>query len=108
MDKILILLVSFTTGALLGGALFHFIPEAIEELSLMKTAGIGVVGFLGFMVLEKFLHWHHCHDGKCDKHPYAYLLLYGDGIHNFVDGIEMEYDSIDMARESKPTSQRNS
>jgi len=87
LDKILILLVSFTTGTLLGGAFFHFIPEAIEELSWITTAWITIVGFIIFLLLEKFLHWHHCHNGKCDKHPYTYLLLYGDGIHNFIDGL---------------------
>ena len=87
LDKVLILLVSFTTGSLIGGALIHFIPEAIEELSLKTTVWITIVGFIIFLLLEKFLHWHHCHDGKCDKHPYTYLLLYGDGIHNFIDGL---------------------
>ena len=87
LDKVLILLVSFTTGTLIGGALIHFIPEAIEELSLITTAWITIAGFIIFFLLAKFLHWHHCHDGKCDKHPYVYLLLYGDGIHNFIDGL---------------------
>ena len=87
LDKVLILLVSFTTGTLIGGALIHFIPEAIEEISLRTTVWITIAGFIIFFLLEKFLHWHHCHNGKCDKHPYTYLLLYGDGIHNFIDGL---------------------
>ena len=37
--------------------------------------------------MEKFLYWHHCHKGKCDVHPVSYLILFGDGIHNFIDGI---------------------
>lgn len=37
--------------------------------------------------MEKFLYWHHCHEGKCDVHPVSYLILFGDGIHNFIDGI---------------------
>jgi len=87
LDKILIFLVSFTTGTLLGGAFFHFIPESIEVLSITTTISITALGFILFLLLEKFLHWHHCHNGKCDKHPYTYLLLYGDGIHNFIDGL---------------------
>jgi len=86
IDKILIYLVAFTTGALLGGAFFHFLPEAIEELLLVKTAVLTVFGFLLFLGLERILHWHHCHDGKCD-HVFHYLILYGDGIHNFIDGL---------------------
>ncbi len=87
LNKVLIFLVSFTTGALLGGAFFHFLPEAIEELNILKVSVLFIFGFLLFMFLEKVLHWHHCHDGKCDKHPFTYLLLWGDGIHNFIDGL---------------------
>lgn len=86
LDKILIYLVAFAAGALLGGALFHFIPESLEQLSLFKMISITLAGFIIFFLLEKFLHWHHCHDDKCE-HPYTYLLLYGDGIHNFIDGL---------------------
>jgi len=85
--KNLILLVSFTTGALLGGAFFHFIPEALQELSLTKTTAITLIGFILFLFLEKTLYWHHCHHGECDEHPFTYLLLYGDAIHNFIDGL---------------------
>jgi len=87
INKILIYLVSFTTGALLGGAFFHFIPEALEKISILQTTLIVISGFFIFLLLENYLHWHHCHNGKCDKHPYVYLLLWGDGIHNFIDGL---------------------
>ncbi|MAH07064.1 ZIP family metal transporter [Candidatus Pacearchaeota archaeon] len=87
LSKILIFLVSFTTGALLGGAFLHFIPESIEELNLIPTILLVALGFFIFLLLEKYLHWHHCHDDHCEKHPYTYLLLWGDGIHNFIDGL---------------------
>ncbi len=86
-NKILILLLSFTTGALIGGAFFHFIPESLEKLTIIQTTTITIIGFTSFLFLEKMLYWHHCHDGKCDEHPFTYLLLYGDAIHNFVDGL---------------------
>jgi zinc and cadmium transporter len=86
LNKILIFLVSFTTGALIGGAFFHFIPEAIEEISLKTTTWLTISGFIIFMILEKTL-WHHCHHGHCDEHPFTYSLLYGDALHNFVDGL---------------------
>tara|TARA_Y100000310_G_scaffold135624_1_gene134490 strand:- start:562 stop:1320 length:759 start_codon:yes stop_codon:yes gene_type:complete len=91
--KSLIYFVSFTTGALLGGAFLHFLPEAAEELSLVKTTLLTLSGFIIFFFLETYLHWHHCsHGHHCDKHkdekkPFVYLLLYGDAIHNFIDGI---------------------
>lgn len=87
LSKILIILVSFTTGALLGGAFFHFIPEALEELNLIKTAIFVIIGILLFYFIEKILHWHHCHDGTCKTHPFTYLILYGDAVHNFLDGL---------------------
>lgn len=93
LQKILLYLVSFSAGALLGDALFHILPETIEEygfgldISLTVTAGI-----LVFFVLEKFVHWHHCHTVGDDHHPKgknALIVtnLMGDGLHNFVDGI---------------------
>jgi len=88
LKKITILLVSFSIGALLGGAFFHLIPEAIEELSIVKTFAIGFLGIIVFHSVEKFLHWHHCHKhGECKEHPYTRLILYGDSIHNFIDGL---------------------
>jgi len=87
LDKLLIFFVAFTTGALLGGAFFHFIPEAIKEIHIILTTLLTIGGFILFLLLEKILHWHHCHDGKCDKHPFTFLLLWGDSIHNFIDGI---------------------
>ena len=88
LAKILPFLVSFSIGALVGGALFHLIPETIPELSLLKVFLIGFAGILVFYLIEEYLHWHHCHkNGKCDEHPYTHLILYGDGLHNFIDGL---------------------
>lgn len=87
LSKLLIYLVAFTTGSLLGGAFLHFIPESLEKISTLPTVLLVAFGFFIFLLLEKYLHWHHCHDGECEKHPYTYLLLWGDGIHNFIDGL---------------------
>jgi len=92
-NKALLMLIGFASGSLLGGAFFHLIPEAIEKVG--KASSITVeniflalaLGLLIFFVLEKFL-WRHCHEReKCPVHPFAYLNLVGDGIHNFIDGI---------------------
>lgn len=85
--KILITLVAFSTGALLSGAFFHLIPEALDVLTPMAAFTFVLIGFIIFFIIERFLHWHHCHDGKCDVHPVSYLILVGDGIHNLIDGI---------------------
>jgi zinc and cadmium transporter len=83
-------LVSFAVGALMGGALFHLLPEAVAELGAGGAfASSFLLGFFGFFVLEKSL-WLHDHEaptpGAARARPVATLNLVGDGIHNFVDG----------------------
>jgi len=88
LNKILLFLVAFATGSLLGGAFFHLIPEALEELKILKTILLIIAGFVLFFLIEKLLHWHHCHkQGHCETHPFTYLILFGDSIHNFIDGL---------------------
>jgi zinc and cadmium transporter len=87
LDKLLLVFVSFATGALLGGAIFHFLPEAYGKISIPLILLLTFVGILIFYLTEKILHWHHCHDEHCKKHPFTYLILYGDAIHNFIDGL---------------------
>ncbi len=86
LSRVTIFLVSFSVGALLGGALFHFIPEALEKISITGIILLTILGGLLFLLIEKLLHWHHCHDGEC-KHTFTYLILFGDSIHNFIDGL---------------------
>ncbi len=87
LNKILIFLVSFSIGALLGGAIFHLLPESTEQLGIGLTGLLTITGFILFLLIETVLHWHHCHDGECKVHPFSQLILFGDGIHNFIDGI---------------------
>ena len=87
--KLLLMLVSFASGTLLGGAFLHLIPEALSsEAPSAESESIFIViltGILVFFLLEKFL-WRHCHERECPIHVFAYLNLLGDGIHNFIDG----------------------
>ena len=46
-----------------------------------------IIGFVIFFIIEKALHWHHCHNEKCDIHSFAYMILIGDAVHNFLDGL---------------------
>jgi zinc and cadmium transporter len=89
LKRLLLPLVALSAGSLLGGAFFHMIPEAIEKTGAELTVYIYVVaGFSFFLLLEQFLHWHHCHRDETDcKRPLTYLILIGDGIHNFIGGI---------------------
>ena len=89
LKKIILPLVSLSAGALLGGALLHMIPEAIETIGNFEAVWIWIlVGFSLFFLLEQFIHWHHCHKTPCEhKEPVTYLILVADGLHNFIDGL---------------------
>lgn len=80
-------IVSFAIGALFSVALLDLLPEAAQMSSLEKILPYVLGGVLLFFILEKFIFWYHCHDGTCPVHTYSYLILWGDFLHNFVDGI---------------------
>jgi len=86
LTKIIKYLVSFAVGGLLGGAFFHLLPESMETGNPFLFVYV-LSGIMIFFLIEKFLHWRHCHKGHCDAHTFTYLNLIGDGIHNFIDGM---------------------
>lgn len=85
LERLIKVLVAFSAGALLGGGFFHLLAEALNGISPMIALSITMAGFLAFFVLEEYLHWHQCE--KCDIHPYSYLMIIGDCVHNFIDGL---------------------
>ncbi|MFH1257289.1 MAG: ZIP family metal transporter [Candidatus Diapherotrites archaeon] len=87
LESILLALVGFSAGALLSGAFFHLLAESLEQLPVMEAFAYLFVGFIVFFLLERFLYWHHCHEGKCDVHAFSYMILFGDAMHNFIDGL---------------------
>jgi zinc and cadmium transporter len=87
LNKILLGLVGFSAGALMGGAFLHLLPESLEQIKPITAGVFLLVGFSSFFLIERFLHWHHCHKEKCEVHTFAYMNLFGDGVHNFIDGI---------------------
>jgi zinc and cadmium transporter len=90
LRRLLLPMVAFAAGSLIGGALFHMLPAAVESMDVIPAARWAAVGFLGFLGIEQFLHWHHCHRGADgDAKPVTYLILLGDTLHNFVDGLSI-------------------
>ncbi|MFZ2313293.1 MAG: ZIP family metal transporter [Methylobacter sp.] len=100
--------ISFAIGALLAVAFWGLIPEAFAEIKpeqFQSLSGTILAGVLGFFVLEKLLIWRHCHFGSCEahgdeddrshEHSHSHgmaksagaLIILGDSIHNFVDGV---------------------
>ena len=91
--------VSFAIGALLGAALLALLPHALAAPGVADhhlITGTVLLGVFGFFLLEKMVLWRHCHHDTCEVHsPHeadhnpatGVLILVGDGIHNFVDGV---------------------
>lgn len=100
-------LVSFAIGALLGASLLGLLPHALGSPYITDMHHITLallIGLLGFFLLEKMVLWRHCHSHDCEAHTpepehghhhghshnnsaAGTLVLIGDGLHNFVDGI---------------------
>jgi len=89
LQRLLLPLVALAAGSLFGGAVFHMIPASLATIPVEEHVWLMLIlGFVLFMALEQFLHWHHCHraDADCRK-PLTYLILLGDGLHNFIGGL---------------------
>ena len=92
-------LVSFATGALLGAALLGFLPAALDAAGARRAPEIGlalVAGLLLFFVLEKLVLWRHSHEDPDEahapdehdrRHAVGPMVLWGDGLHNVLDGV---------------------
>jgi len=87
LSKFLLFFISLSAGALMGGAFFHLLPEAGEKMNGDLMFPIVLLSFILFFLIEKILHWRHCHKGHCDVHTFGYMNLFGDTVHNFIDGL---------------------
>lgn len=90
LKKYIFIFISLAVGALLGDAFIHLIPEALEsEIGSTLASILVIVGVLIFFILEKFLHWHHHGEDEAEDsiHPAGKLILFSDGVHNFIDGV---------------------
>lgn len=90
LKHILLFLVSFSAGALLGDAFIHLLPEVVEKNGFTLGISLSIlIGIATFFLIEKIIHWRHCHHPVTEEHlhPFAITNLIGDGVHNFIDGV---------------------
>ncbi|MBC7194180.1 MAG: ZIP family metal transporter [Caldisericia bacterium] len=85
LERVSFVLVSFSTGALITGAILHLIPEALNENP--NSIYSIIFGIFLFFILETFLKWRHCHEFECEEHTFVPINLLGDSLHNFIDGV---------------------
>ena len=90
LQEMLFLFVSFAVGSMLAAALLELLPEALDANPPGYVFGLVILGIMVSFVMEQFIAHHHCHSHNC-KHrhikPEGYLNLFGDGVHNFIDGM---------------------
>ena len=101
LSKMVHSMVSVSVGILLATAFLHSLPEAftMPEVSPQLLFATLLAGLLGFFLLEKIALLRHSHHHEGDGHGHhhghdaevagrsGWMILVGDGLHNFVDGV---------------------
>lgn len=91
--RLLLYFVSLSTGALLGDVFIHIIPDLAQSPeTFTKSLYILLLGILFSFVLEKIVHWRHCHvlpsgNHEHHHHPMGIINVVGESMHNFIDGL---------------------
>lgn len=80
-------LVSFAAGVMLTASFVDLLPEALEEAGDNNIFMPVFFGIVVFFFLERFVLWFHHHDSHHGTKPAPILILLGDGVHNFIDGV---------------------
>lgn len=78
---------SLAAGVLLATATLHLLPESVEEGLSVENMGLAVLtSIVVFFLLERLVLWVHHHHEIEGPRPSAWLVTFGDGLHNLLDG----------------------
>lgn len=78
----------FAAGALLSAVFLDLLKEGIAEADAEQVLLWALAGVLIFFLAERFLHWfHHHHQETGHNDPTANLIIFGDTLHNALDGV---------------------
>src|SRR3989344_651193 len=81
-------LVSFAAGVILATSFLDLLPEAIEGVGEpQQVLPFTLLAIVSFFFLERFVLWFHHHDDTHGANPSSVLILLGDALHNFIDGV---------------------
>jgi len=91
-DALLRRCVAFAAGAMLATALLDILPEALAHAPAEAVLQTVLFTILALFCLEKAALWRHAHATPQDTTPQAsrhlvWIVVAGDGLHNFVDGV---------------------
>jgi ZIP family zinc transporter len=86
------LVLGFSAGALIGVAFFDLLPESIElagsKYGVSTITSIVALGFVVFMIIDRFIAPHHHSEEHCANKNHRGRLGAGSlSIHSFLDGI---------------------
>ncbi len=90
LKKILIYFVSFSAGALFGDVFIHLLPAITRETGFPLSVSIYFLsGIIVSFLIEKIICWNHNHFHAAERkvHNFVYMVLFGDAVHNFIDGL---------------------
>jgi zinc and cadmium transporter len=86
-----LMLLSFAAGVLLATTFLELLPEATRLPRAPGNLFLATLGaMIGFFLLERLLHGFHVHEDELREQHVStspYLILIGDGLHNFIDGV---------------------